>query len=163
MADPLTALMYAVQVMNFLKTLIVKTLRQREDSVVEPSKMQPEPSDDDLYPNESKPTTNAGESEIREEEEIEHVQSPPNRKGHLSEILRCGSSTRSILEGGSGRNEARIPRSSKSGQGRSTKKGSKKQSSQSEIYHDIIGEREKEVSVIRRVNSCTEQQREAWR
>lgn len=35
MADPLTALMYAVQVMNFLKTLILRTLREREDSVVE--------------------------------------------------------------------------------------------------------------------------------
>lgn len=35
MADPLTALMYAVQVMNFLKTLIVKTLREREDLIVE--------------------------------------------------------------------------------------------------------------------------------
>ncbi|KAK9053581.1 hypothetical protein SSX86_024655 [Deinandra increscens subsp. villosa] len=35
MADPLTALMYAVQVMNFLKTLIVKTLREREDVIVE--------------------------------------------------------------------------------------------------------------------------------
>ncbi|PKI38510.1 hypothetical protein CRG98_041075 [Punica granatum] len=32
MADPLTALMYAVQVMNFLRTLIEKTLREREDS-----------------------------------------------------------------------------------------------------------------------------------
>nr|GMD69563.1 rho GTPase-activating protein 5-like [Ipomoea batatas] len=37
MADPLTALMYAVQVMNFLKTLIEKTLRDRKDSVVEPA------------------------------------------------------------------------------------------------------------------------------
>ncbi|KAM7273824.1 hypothetical protein ACFE04_028488 [Oxalis oulophora] len=35
MADPLTALMYAVQVMNFLKVLILKTLREREDSIVE--------------------------------------------------------------------------------------------------------------------------------
>ncbi|GMI92263.1 hypothetical protein like AT5G22400 [Hibiscus trionum] len=37
MADPLNALMYAVQVMNFLKTLIVRTLREREDSAVEPT------------------------------------------------------------------------------------------------------------------------------
>lgn len=36
MADPLTALMYAVQVMNFLRTLIEKTLKDREDSLVEP-------------------------------------------------------------------------------------------------------------------------------
>lgn len=35
MADPLTALMHAVQVMNFLKTLIVKTLKEREDSILE--------------------------------------------------------------------------------------------------------------------------------
>lgn len=34
MADPLTALMYAVQVMNFLKTLVVKTLREREESII---------------------------------------------------------------------------------------------------------------------------------
>lgn len=34
MADPLTALMYAVQVMNFLKTLIIKTLRERQDSIL---------------------------------------------------------------------------------------------------------------------------------
>lgn len=31
MSDPLTALMHAVQVMNFLKTLILKTIRERED------------------------------------------------------------------------------------------------------------------------------------
>ncbi|KAL3839289.1 hypothetical protein ACJIZ3_023880 [Penstemon smallii] len=34
MSDPLTALMYAVQVMNFLKTLIVRILKEREDSMV---------------------------------------------------------------------------------------------------------------------------------
>ncbi|CAL5437088.1 unnamed protein product [Camellia sinensis] len=32
MSDPLTALMHAVQVMNLLKTLITKTLREREDA-----------------------------------------------------------------------------------------------------------------------------------
>ncbi|CAA2979288.1 rho GTPase-activating 5-like [Olea europaea subsp. europaea] len=47
MADPLTALMYAVQVMNFLKTLIEKTLREREDSLVETAPISHmEPSDD---------------------------------------------------------------------------------------------------------------------
>ncbi|GAA0163042.1 cytoskeletal protein [Lithospermum erythrorhizon] len=33
MSDPLTALMHAVQVMNLLKSLIVKTLRKREDTI----------------------------------------------------------------------------------------------------------------------------------
>ncbi|KAJ7948003.1 Rho GTPase-activating protein [Quillaja saponaria] len=37
MADPLTALMHAVQVMNFLKTLIIRTLQERKDSVIESS------------------------------------------------------------------------------------------------------------------------------
>ncbi|GFP97528.1 rho GTPase-activating protein 1 [Phtheirospermum japonicum] len=47
MSDPLTALMYAVQVMNFLKTLILKTLRQREDSICETCPMtQLEPSNE---------------------------------------------------------------------------------------------------------------------
>uniref|UniRef100_A0A5K1GX68 Rho-GAP domain-containing protein n=6 Tax=Nymphaea colorata TaxID=210225 RepID=A0A5K1GX68_9MAGN len=32
MADPLTALIHAVQVMNFLKTLILKTIQEREES-----------------------------------------------------------------------------------------------------------------------------------
>lgn len=36
MADPLTALIHAVQVMNFLKTLILKTLREREESPTKP-------------------------------------------------------------------------------------------------------------------------------
>ncbi|XP_073066131.1 rho GTPase-activating protein 2-like [Primulina eburnea] len=35
MLDPLTALMHAVQVMNLLKTLIVRTLRQREEAAGE--------------------------------------------------------------------------------------------------------------------------------
>ncbi|XP_028808247.1 rho GTPase-activating protein 1 [Neltuma alba] len=50
MADPLTALMYAVQVMNFLKTLILRTLRERRDSIVEPSPgFHLEPSDDNSH------------------------------------------------------------------------------------------------------------------
>lgn len=47
MADPLTALRYAVQVMNFIKTLILKTLEERKVSVVEPpSASRFEPSDE---------------------------------------------------------------------------------------------------------------------
>ncbi|KAI0491520.1 hypothetical protein KFK09_025780 [Dendrobium nobile] len=47
MADPLTALMYAVQVMNFLKMLILKTLKERQGSVLEDSKTpHPDPHDE---------------------------------------------------------------------------------------------------------------------
>jgi len=37
MEDPLTAFMYAVQVMNFLKTLVSRTLKARNDSDVDSS------------------------------------------------------------------------------------------------------------------------------
>ncbi|KAL6641871.1 hypothetical protein ACP70R_020052 [Stipagrostis hirtigluma subsp. patula] len=47
MADPLTALMYAVQVMNFLKMLIQKTLKDREESNLEDASLpQKDPSDE---------------------------------------------------------------------------------------------------------------------
>ncbi|MQM15533.1 hypothetical protein Taro_048476 [Colocasia esculenta] len=47
MADPLTALMYAVQVMNFLKTLILKALRDRQEPVLDTASASPlEPSDE---------------------------------------------------------------------------------------------------------------------
>ncbi|XWS59476.1 hypothetical protein CRYUN_Cryun08bG0125400 [Craigia yunnanensis] len=46
MSDPLTALMYAVQVMNFLKTLIIRTLKTREDSMTDSTPVSRlEPSD----------------------------------------------------------------------------------------------------------------------
>ncbi|CAL0308875.1 unnamed protein product [Lupinus luteus] len=41
MADPLTALIHAVQVMNFLKTLILKTLREREESDAKARQLSP--------------------------------------------------------------------------------------------------------------------------
>jgi hypothetical protein len=40
MADPLTALMHAVQVMNLLRTLIVKTLKGREEAAAAPKALQ---------------------------------------------------------------------------------------------------------------------------
>ncbi|KAJ1394520.1 Rho GTPase-activating protein domain [Sesbania bispinosa] len=55
MADPLTALMYAVQVMNFLKTLVVKTLREREESIVKSNPVSNLNSfDDDGHQNDSR-------------------------------------------------------------------------------------------------------------
>ncbi|KAL1568755.1 rho GTPase-activating protein 5-like [Salvia divinorum] len=153
MSDPLTALMYAVQVMNFLKTLIEKTLRQREECgpVMQPEP-EPEPSDDN-------PKKKA-ECEIREEEEDDkQVESEsqsgdvmscidnmlPDRKGHFGDMLSCNM--RHILEGG--RNQSKIPRS-KSRSWNEVMKASKKNSSQSE------GERDKEERVIRRAKSCTQ-------
>ncbi|KAF8641867.1 hypothetical protein HU200_067572 [Digitaria exilis] len=47
MADPLTALMYAVQVMNFLKMLIQKTLKDREESNLEEVSLPQKDSSDE--------------------------------------------------------------------------------------------------------------------
>ncbi|CAK9182455.1 unnamed protein product [Ilex paraguariensis] len=69
MSDPLTALMYAVQVMNFLKTLIVKTLRKREDSTVEPGPIyQLEPLDEIGQHSSLQPLTERRD-EVKEDEE----------------------------------------------------------------------------------------------
>lgn len=74
MSDPLIALMYAVQVMNFLKTLVVKTLREREECVVEAGpKLQVEPSDEDGHYTTSK-TRN--QLEASEEDEAEAAKEP---------------------------------------------------------------------------------------
>lgn len=55
MADPLTALMYAVQVMNFLRMLIVRTLRGREDSILDSAATHLEPSDESGHQSPSQP------------------------------------------------------------------------------------------------------------
>ncbi|KAK0585010.1 hypothetical protein LWI29_022142 [Acer saccharum] len=56
MSDPLTALMYAVQVMNLLKTLIIKTLKDREDTMIESVPVSRlEPSDENGHQSSSQP------------------------------------------------------------------------------------------------------------
>ncbi|KAF8403317.1 hypothetical protein HHK36_011419 [Tetracentron sinense] len=71
MADPLTALMYAVQVMNFLKNLIVRTLRGREDLVVESAPASHlEPSDENGHQSSLQPCL---EEADQANEEAEHV------------------------------------------------------------------------------------------
>ncbi|XP_022944415.1 rho GTPase-activating protein 1-like [Cucurbita moschata] len=55
MADPLTALMYAVQVMNFLRMLILRTLRGREDSVLDSTATHLEPPDESGHQSPSQP------------------------------------------------------------------------------------------------------------
>ncbi|KAL3623420.1 Rho GTPase-activating protein 1 [Castilleja foliolosa] len=66
MSDPLTALMFAVQVMNFLKTLIEKALREREDCLAEAGPMLPlEPSNEDGHPSTLQ--------SITEEDEINNI------------------------------------------------------------------------------------------
>ncbi|KAK8663097.1 hypothetical protein V6N13_024978 [Hibiscus sabdariffa] len=51
MSDPLTALMHAVQVMNFLKTLVIKAFKEREDCMANSTPVSPvEPSNKNGWP-----------------------------------------------------------------------------------------------------------------
>ncbi|KAG6403834.1 hypothetical protein SASPL_136067 [Salvia splendens] len=90
MSDPLTALMYVVQVMNFLKTLVVKTLRERDECVVEAGPvLQGEPSDEDGHHSTSRPRNHV---EGNEDEEAEAVKEPP-----LDQIMSSTSQENEIM------------------------------------------------------------------
>lgn len=75
MADPLTALMYAVQVMNLLRNLTDKTLRERKvaSSHVNPSDDRSEAEDDDVGEYNQEEEMYVLEEEEEEEEEGEDV------------------------------------------------------------------------------------------
>ncbi|KAG6431882.1 hypothetical protein SASPL_103453 [Salvia splendens] len=86
MSDPLTALMHAVQVMNLLKTLITKTLRERDeagDGGYSPSSSlsSERQSDEEEYDSQQEMETSC-ESASEEDEERDEVES-------LSEIEEC--------------------------------------------------------------------------
>lgn len=68
MSDPLTALMHAVQVMNLLMTLIMKTLTEREEAAGSPTSFH---SSEEEYESEEEMDISDGEDEEREEEEEE--------------------------------------------------------------------------------------------
>ncbi|KAL3655234.1 Rho GTPase-activating protein 1 [Castilleja foliolosa] len=163
MSDPLTALMYAVQVMNFLKTLIIKTLKQREDSLGETCPTtQLEPSDE-VHQNQSI-------SEPTSPEEVEDQQSNHAEKKTGDETQGLLSSIKNILRDGklgdshvpdnssadsheSGKSRSRVRRlkMGRSNNSNKDKKGSRKRN-----------ERNKETSVINEVNSQPSRG-EAWR
>ncbi|GAB4824690.1 Rho GTPase-activating protein 1 [Ancistrocladus abbreviatus] len=92
MADPLTALMYAVQVMNFLKSLITKTLREREDSLANPAPGScVEPSDESSDQSPSQPCLDeflAFDNEETDNEETEPywTDDEPNAEGFYDSI-----------------------------------------------------------------------------
>lgn len=85
MADPLTALMYAVQVMNFLKTLIEKTLKDREDFVADAGPSYLEPSDENGHSSFSQPTIFEDNETDEEEEAFICKESFPKTPAHPSQ------------------------------------------------------------------------------
>ncbi|KAL3718330.1 hypothetical protein ACJRO7_003460 [Eucalyptus globulus] len=77
MADPLTALMYAVQVMNFLKMLILRTLQEREDFSVEPARASSlEPFDESGHQSPSQPCLGDTAQDNEESEQVFAAEEP---------------------------------------------------------------------------------------
>lgn len=85
MADPLTALMYAVQVMNFLKTLIEKTLKDREDFIADGGPSHLEPSDENGHSSFSQPTIIEVNETDEEEEEFIYKEASQKTPAHPSQ------------------------------------------------------------------------------
>ncbi|XP_022851412.1 rho GTPase-activating protein 5-like [Olea europaea var. sylvestris] len=81
MADPLTALMYAVQVMNFLKTLVEKTLRDREDSLIDPAPTSRMEHSDDNGHQDSSQLHLDNPVESNEDREETYIAEDPNSDG----------------------------------------------------------------------------------
>lgn len=106
MTDPLTALMHAVQVMNLLKTLITKTLAEREETATgsegyspsHSSNSQTDSDSDNAQDMEVSGESQGTDSECGEEEEVEQQQEHLSRHsthadehdiGSLSSIEKC--------------------------------------------------------------------------
>lgn len=105
MADPLTALMYAVQVMNFLKILIERTLRDREECIIEAGPAPDlEPFDENGHHSTAHPTTQE-ENESDHEEEQNDLSKKTSSDGATEEEAAASgflSSIENILPGENG-------------------------------------------------------------
>ncbi|XP_062083003.1 rho GTPase-activating protein 1 [Humulus lupulus] len=173
MADPLTALMYAVQVMNFLKMLITRTLRERKDSVVDPSPARSlEPYDENGHQSSSQTcikSTTAQEDEETEKEPKSSLQ--PNQNSHSSseEVLSLATGSGACetsapvdtsVNGSEAGEVQESPQKSRTG-GQSSNSNFKK-GSRKVIQAAGVIEKSKEIRKLSRMNSRMELI-EAWR
>ncbi|XP_043693099.1 rho GTPase-activating protein 1 isoform X2 [Telopea speciosissima] len=184
MADPLTALMYAVQVMNFLKTLIIKMLKVRVDSVGETdSATHLEPSDENGHhspsqlcledPNYVKEETEnvfiADEPVLETPQDSTEEDSMTNGSSvncHYEVLGRLESTNKqesgevnhlkAVVQANACKNKASQSSSS------SFRKGSRRFNGQPVVQVAGAVEKSKGISIISRINSRTERV-EAWR
>ncbi|KAK8496200.1 hypothetical protein V6N12_055332 [Hibiscus sabdariffa] len=135
MSDPLTALMHAVQVMNFLKTLVIKALKEREDCTANSTPVSP-----------VEPSNKKGR--------------PSSGQVHKDVINKAKTSANDLQEGGIQSTSEK----SRNGQSSvpSLKKGSKKASDQSAERESGPELKSKRIRIANRINSRAELS-EAWR
>ncbi|CAA6668490.1 unnamed protein product [Spirodela intermedia] len=169
MADPLSALMYAVQVMNFLKTLILRTLKERrQEPLLGPlpssSSSRPDPPDEDG------PLLDAGSPDEEAAPSPAFVSVEPNSdgpagaekpvskfSGQFSGGRPCepptssGSSSSGCAGGGSASRRTRVAAQT----GKHPRKETKKSGA-------AAGEKSRGISLVSRINSRMERV-ETWR
>ncbi|URE08370.1 rhoGAP domain containing protein [Musa troglodytarum] len=168
MADPLTALMYAVQVMNFLRMLILRTLKERRESAVEDAAVSgADPSDEDGHQSpqmhlaacseEATERAHVAEEAVSdslpriatEEEEEEAARSSHDDAAFFSENA-AGSSTGHEVHTKTGRSSSQNHRKGRKAKRESTDRAS------------LPAEKLKGSSIVSRINSKIEGV-EAWR
>jgi len=90
MSDPLTALMHAVQVMNLLKTLILKTLRDREETATaEYSSMSSHSSDEYDSQQEMYTSGELKRTKLDYDDHVDYSHNIEEAASALSEIEEC--------------------------------------------------------------------------
>ncbi|KAK1310903.1 hypothetical protein QJS10_CPA08g01454 [Acorus calamus] len=165
MDDPLTALMYAVQVMNFLKTLIIRTLKERQNSVVETGTAIHSESDENDREKPSQSTLEAPRED--EMEQVFSVEEPVlDGPSDLSEDVSTNPSHAVPSTNKADKTEAKSnPSRKKAGQFSSSnhRRGSRKcNNRQSSVRVATPVEKSKGISIISRINARIERV-EAWR
>ncbi|KAJ4751424.1 Rho GTPase-activating protein 1 [Rhynchospora pubera] len=187
MADPLTALMYAVQVMNFLKMLILKTLKDRQEQNIDPISLpSADPADqngdqtnqvphnvsiaDNEEPNHDQPflseDPSLSESSPRhpEPEEKENIEMADSQiAAHGNDLSGVPLQTEGSTSGATNAINVNLNSLRKSKTPRSpSHKRSRKGKGQSVVRSLVSGEKSKGTSIVSRINSKNERI-EAWR
>lgn len=154
MDDPLTALMYAVQVMNFLKTLIEFTVRERKKAVVETTSGTRFDSFDE---NSHHGPSDVGLVVHQEEEEPEkpvHPQYHPPCPLPLDTICSTENTASNL--------DVKCSRQHKNKRCQSNDLKHNKGMVKKVNWHIPAGEKTKEISIMSRINSRLERV-ESWR
>ncbi|XP_022982935.1 rho GTPase-activating protein 5-like [Cucurbita maxima] len=178
MTDPLTALMYAVKVMNFLKTLIELTLKNREDLVVESAPiLRINPSDEDGHQTASqlhRDEQNEAKNEEAEDEQVFVTEEPAPENGSqnllssIENIIPEGShslannSPCEIVSEITEEQESCRKKSLDRSNSLNLKKGSKKVNGSVKVHTAGTAQRGKKNGIVGRLNSRMELA-EAWR
>ncbi|CAO2839318.1 unnamed protein product [Amaranthus hypochondriacus] len=140
MADPLTALMHAVQVMNFLKTLIERTLKEREDSVLDSAldSYSRDPSGDNGCHTPLQTIhedNNESEPDVADERKSTPVNSATSMDNE-EEPTKDDKIHRSTSDDDNNKTKpSNKPKNTKNGQNSTTKKGTKKISNEKLVNH----------------------------